>query len=185
MNIETCFQFGKVLKPHGLKGALLVTVVTEQAAHLKDVKNIFIEINARLVPFFIDTMTFSSKTKAILQIEDLNTEEEAAALAGHTVYLPLSILPPLGQDQFYYHEVIGYTVIDELLGTLGVVQEIYEMPGQDLIAMQYHAQEVLIPIASPIVQRADHQLRTITVRLPEGLLELYAENNNNNDPHEN
>lgn len=177
MTIDSCFEFGKILKPHGLKGELLVHVTTDQASNLKGVKGIFIEVNARLVPFFMEKFTITQKTKAIVQLEDMQTEAQALPLLGKVIYIPLQALPALGKDQFYYHEVKGYAVVDEKLGILGTVKEIYEMPGQDLIEIEYRGSEVLIPISNEIVHKADHKEKTVSVKLPDGLLEMYTDSN--------
>lgn len=183
MTVDSCFQFGKIIKPHGLKGELAVTVTTDHVEHLKNVKNIFLSINDRLVPFFIEKFTVTSKTRAILKLEDVNSESEADTYSGISIFLPLTLLPPLGKNQFYYHEVIDYMVLDNKLGAIGTIAEIYEMPGQDLIAVQYHNTEVLIPISEQIVIGADHALKTVYVELPEGLLDMYTDQDD--EPHEN
>jgi 16S rRNA processing protein RimM len=183
MTIDSCFQFGKIIKPHGLKGELTVSMITEHADHLKNMKSVYLSINDRLVPFFIEKLTLINKTKAIVQLEDVASEMDAEAYSGTMMYAPLAVLPPLKKDQFYYHEVIGYMVIDSKLGSLGTVDQIYEMPGQDLIAVIYHQSEVLIPISEKIVLSADHSLKTVYVHLPDGLIDLYTDNDG--DPHEN
>ncbi|RYD89602.1 MAG: hypothetical protein EOP50_17300 [Sphingobacteriales bacterium] len=85
-----------------------------------------------------------------------------------------SALPELEQDQFYFHEIIGYKVHDAEAGELGTVREIFAMPTQDLIAMDYNGTEVLIPIMDDIVEKADKETKTLYVNLPEGLLEVYT-----------
>ncbi len=177
MTIDSCFQFGKFIKPHGLKGELQVMVTTEHADYLKNIKSIFLNINDRLVPFFIQKLSLLNKTKAIILLEDVVSEDEAGQFSGVTIHMPLTNLPALKKDQFYYHEVIGYMVVDQKLGALGTIDQIYEMPGQDLIAVIYHGNEVLIPISDQIVFSADHSLKVVHVELPEGLLDLYTENN--------
>ena len=106
----------------------------------------------------------------------MDTIGKAQALVGSSLYLPIEELETLGDDEFYYHEIKGYTVSDQTLGDLGIVKEVYSLNGQDLVAMDYQGSEVLIPTANDIVLRADKENRKLLVNLPEGLLDVYLDN---------
>ncbi len=88
--------------------------------------------------------------------------------------MPLDTLEELEDDQFYYHEIQGFEVLDENLGLLGTVREVYSVATQNLIALDYQGSEVLIPIVEGIVLKADRQKKQVLVNLPEGLLEVYT-----------
>jgi 16S rRNA processing protein RimM len=90
-------------------------------------------------------------------------------------FLPLDELPELENDQFYYHEIIDYQVVDKNLGELGKVLTVHSMQAQDLMVMEYKGKEVLIPVISEIVLNADKEAKILNVNLPEGLLEVYME----------
>ena len=64
--------------------------------------------------------------------------------------------------------------MDEQLGELGTIREIYEMPYQDLMAMDYQGVEVLIPVQDELILRADKAARKLYVNLPEGLVDIYT-----------
>ena len=99
--------------------------------------------------------------------------EEAEPLRNAKLWLPLSELPELASDQFYFHEVIGFQVIDANMGPLGTVENFYELPQQNVLAMRYQGQEVLIPVVDELVSHADTEARQLFVSLPEGLLDIY------------
>lgn len=99
--------------------------------------------------------------------------ESANNLKSCRLFLPLHLLPRLGKDQFYYHDIIGFAVVDIELGKLGTVTAVYSKSGQDLIAMTYQHKEVLIPVTDNIVKSSDSELRELNVALPNGLLEIY------------
>ena len=84
-------------------------------------------------------------------------------------------LDELSDDQFYYHEIIDFQIVDENLGPLGKIKTIYNQPHQDLIAMDYKEKEVLIPISHEHVLKANHEKKELYVNLPEGLLEIYLD----------
>jgi 16S rRNA processing protein RimM len=109
----------------------------------------------------------------LLKLRGIDRIEEAEPLRGSQLYLPLAELPALEDDQFYFHDVIGFTVVDENLGELGTVENFYELPQQDMLAMRYQGQEVLIPVVDELVSHADHEKKQVHVNLPEGLLDVY------------
>jgi 16S rRNA processing protein RimM len=175
MTVDACFELGKTLRPHGTKGELLIGLAVDKPEHYVKKESVFIEINKKLVPFFIKKMTLLQNSKAILQLEDIANEEELNLLLNCSLYLPLTDLPTLGKGHFYYHQVLDYDVVDTNLGKLGKVAQIYEMPGQDMVEMTYLESEVLIPISDNIVLNADHEKKELYVNLPEGLLEVYLQ----------
>jgi 16S rRNA processing protein RimM len=133
---------------------------------------VFIEINSKLVPFFVSNFQLL-KDRAIVKLEDVNSFDGADKLVGCALYLPLTELPELDEDQFYYHDIISYLIVDEHKGALGTIENIYELPHQDLIAMNYQNKEVLIPITDDFITKVDHQKKELHVVLPDGLLEIY------------
>lgn len=141
----------------------------------EELESVFLLMNGKLVPFFIDRIEPQAAAKFILKFEDLDTLPEAEKLKGAALYLSLTELPELEEDQFYFHEVIGYQVIDEEKGELGTVTDFFAMPNQDLMAMDFQGQEVLIPVADEIILKTDKTAKKIFVKLPEGLLEVYTQ----------
>jgi 16S rRNA processing protein RimM len=101
--------------------------------------------------------------------------ESGPAMAGWTIYPPLSALPQLKDDQYYYHEVIGYQVVDKNLGDLGTVKEIYSTGAQDVVVMIYQNHEVLIPLIDAIIPKVDKKNQIVHSILPDGLLEVYTQ----------
>ncbi len=174
MNLDDCFELGFILKTHGVQGELTFVLDVDTPENYKGLESVFVGINGKLVPFFIDKIQILQE-KAIARLEDINTLEKAENLVGNTLYLPLQHLPELDEDQFYYHDIIDYQVIDEVRGALGIVENVYELPQQDIIAMIYMQKEVLIPITDEIVTGVDREVKELYVNLPDGLLEVYLE----------
>lgn len=174
MKAENCFELGYISKAHGLAGEVQLSLDTETPEYYKELESVFIEINNKLIPFFIESISISGK-KAIVKFEDLDHIDQASELTGKKAFLPLEMLPELEDDQFYYHEITGYTVIDSTAGTLGSVDAVIENPGHDLILMSYKEKEVIIPITEDIVHNIDRDKAEVYVTLPEGLLDLYLE----------
>lgn len=175
MNIDDCFQLGYIVKTHGTKGQVVAFFDVDYPEDYEDLESVFLEQKGRLIPFFIALMEPVQKGRFIIKFEDINTIEQAETLRNTAIYLPLDELPELEEDQFYFHEVIGYQVVDQNHGPLGTVKDFYDMPQQQLMAMDYMGQEMLVPVMDEIVLRADHAAKQLHVKLPEGLLEVYTQ----------
>ena len=178
MTLDACFQLGYIMKTHGTKGHVVAFFDVDFPEEYDELESVFLLINGKLVPFFIDDLNPQDRSRSIIKFEDVKTVADAEKLKGTAIYLPLNQLPELEEDQFYFHEVIGYTVVDEQLGELGTVQTFFDLPNQDLLAMEYQGHEVLIPVQDEIVLRTSKEERKIYVNLPEGLLEVYTQPSN-------
>jgi 16S rRNA processing protein RimM len=174
MNIDACYQLGYIVRTHGVKGQVVAFFDVDYPEDYEELESVFLQLNGKLVPFFISALDIQPNGRIILKFEDIDSIVEAEKLKNTPLYLPLDQLPELDEDQFYFHEVIGYTVIDEQLGELGTIREIYEMPYQDLMAMDYQGVEVLIPVQDELILRADKAARKLYVNLPEGLVDIYT-----------
>ena len=175
MKLDDCFELGYIVKTHGVKGQVVALFDVDYPEDYEELESVFLLMAGKLVPFFIERIEPQAGAKFIIKFEDLNTIAEAEKLKSTTLYLPLSELPELEEDQFYFHETVGYQVIDEKLGELGTVKEFYEMPNQDLMAMEYQGHEILIPVADDIILKTDKVARKIFVKLPDGLMEVYTQ----------
>ncbi len=178
MRVEDCYQLGNITKPHGLHGEVQVFLDVDIPEAYQNLESVFVLNGQKLVPFFIDTISIQP-TKVIVKFEDVDSRESAEEICGKALYLPLSFLPELDEDQYYYHEIIGFNII-EASETLGEVENIYNFPNQDLIATTVQNNEVLIPIQDDIVTKVDKHKKEIYVQLPDGLLDVYL----NSDKHE-
>ncbi|WP_296620440.1 ribosome maturation factor RimM [Marivirga sp.] len=180
MKLDQCFQLGMVLKPHGLKGELYISLDTDYPEDYQEMESVFLLQNGKLVPFFIEHIQLKNK-EALVKFEDVEDKDAALSLRGSTLHLPLTDLPELTGSQFYFHEINGFQIEDIEKGKLGIVKEVFEAGYQDLIGMEYKGKEVLIPINDDVILNVDRENALIKVNLPDGLLELYLEEEGEED----
>ncbi len=180
MTKEECYFVGKLTKTHGLKGELAIWLDVDYPEEYEDLESILLEVKGELVPFFVENIQIRAN-KSIIKFENIDTLDDAKKLVNIDLYLPNDNLPDLEDDQFYYHEIIDFKVIDENLGELGVVKEVYTADIQDLIAMIYQNSEVLIPINDDIVKSVNREQKELYVCLPSGLLDVYLVEDNTPD----
>jgi 16S rRNA processing protein RimM len=174
MTKDQCYEVGYVVKTHGLKGEVGVHLDVDNPAEYQDVEGFLLEKNGELIPYFVEAISIL-KDKAIIKFEEVNHIDEAKLLVKKTLYLAEDQLDDLDEGQFYYHQIIGYQIVDQNLGVLGIVKDVYDVPPQDLIAMDYQGVEVLIPVSEEHVKTADHSNKTLFVNLPDGLIDVYLD----------
>jgi len=169
MNFNDCFKIGYISKTHGLKGE--VTAVFENEFEWNEITSVFLDFNGNLVPYFIEKIS-DRGDKSFIKFENVNAIEEAEVLKGHSVYLLKNIRPKLKRGQFYDDEVIGFTVEDETLGNLGLVNEVQGFDMNKLLTIDYNGKEILVPINSPFIKSVNKSQKVVRLSLPEGYLEM-------------
>jgi 16S rRNA processing protein RimM len=177
MHQDECYELGTIVKTHGLKGEVSCYLDVDIPEEYAKLDSVFIEIKRNLEPYFIEKIQLTAGNRAIIKFEELNDLAAAEKVVHCKLYLPLDVLPNSEEDDFYLHEILNYAVVDAQKGKLGVISNIYEGAQQDLLGMSYQNKEVLIPLVDAIVLQVNHSEQIIEVNLPEGLLELYLDEN--------
>ena len=174
MRVDDCYQLGEILKTHGLKGELMVHLDVDDPNEYREMESVFVQQDGNLVPFFIESISISDQSKAKIKFEDIDSVDDAKEMKGLLLFLPTSQLPELPDDQYYLHELIGFTVIadDE---SLGKVIEIFDQEPNPLFTVDANGKEVLIPLQDHFLKSVDKKNSTIVVNLPDGYLDLYLE----------
>jgi 16S rRNA processing protein RimM len=173
MRKEDCFYLGKIAKKFSFKGELLIYLDTDEPELYENMESVFVEFNKNLIPFFIENSSLHKGDFLRVQFEDVSNEEEADKLLGSDIYLPLTMLPKLEGNKFYFHEVIGFEIEDERLGVFGVIASINDSSAQPLFEVLNGSVELLIPMIDQFLVKIDRENKKVVMNLPEGLVEMY------------
>ena len=173
MRKEDCFYLGKVVSKYSFKGEVLIKLDTDEPSSYENMESVLVSLGNNLVPFFIDRCRLHKSNLLRIDFEEVKDEPTADKLIGAELYLPLTMLPPLTGNKFYYHEVIGFTIMDEVYGDIGVVESVNDNASQDLFEVKKVDKELFIPVNDDIITKVDRENKTIHVKTPEGLLDLY------------
>jgi 16S rRNA processing protein RimM len=171
MTVDDCYKIGYVLKPHGLKGEVTISLDADLPNDFSALDAVFVGAGDSLVPYFISGNSVTGN-KAFVKFEDVDTLQDAEELTKKNVYLPKSARPKSERGEFYDDEAIGCSVTDQNLGELGVITDVMIAGPNRLLVMDYQEQEVLIPINSPFIISVNKSKKRITTELPEGFLDI-------------
>jgi 16S rRNA processing protein RimM len=175
MRKEDCFYLGKVVSKYSFKGEVLVKLDTDEPEIYENMESVFVSLGNNLIPFFIDRCRLHKSNLLRIDFEEVKDEATADKIIGSELYLPLEMLPPLTGNKFYFHEVIGFSLMDEVHGNIGTIVSINDSASQELFEAEKDGKELLIPITDDIIKKVDREKKEIHVRTPEGLVELYLD----------
>lgn len=174
MDKDQCFQLGSIIRKVGTDGRVLLLMDTDNPKHYIKTESVLVEIHGKLVPFFVTSFRLQPSNQAHLKLEDIDLPEQADMVIGADVFLPLDKLPVLKGNKFYYHEIIGFTVVDlNTTSEVGIIRDVLENGPNDLFLVEAEGNpEILIPVSDDWIVKVDRTKKTIEMNLPEGLTEV-------------
>lgn len=173
MRREECFYLGKIVAKYSFKGELLIKLDSDEPENHLGMESVFVECNKNLVPFFIKKSSLHKSELLRVRFEDVDDEEAANDLLRCDVYLPLEQLPELNDDQFYYHEIIGFEVEDVNFGPVGILKGVNDKTPQVLFEIDREGIEILVPLNDQFMQKIDKLNKKIVLNVPDGLIEMF------------
>ena len=168
---------GRTRKAHGLTGELKVSIEEKYLEDFMKNERIFLEIKGSKIPYFIDNVRGGGEM--ILKLEEVDNRDTATLLQGRDVLLREQDILPDHKREFEFEEeegleyehLAGYTLVDETLGAIGVIDEVLEMPQQEMAFLKYKNREVLVPLNEQLIRSIDEAKRQVIMDLPDGLLD--------------
>ena len=107
-----------------------------------------------------------------LALEGIEDRDSAAALRGRILLVDAADLEPLGDDDFYWHELIGCQVETTEGEVIGTVRELWDSGRHDLLVVQGGPRgQVLIPTAREIMVSVDREAARIVIEAIPGLID--------------
>ncbi|TAK27725.1 MAG: 16S rRNA processing protein RimM [Chloroflexota bacterium] len=156
---------GRILGRWGVKGEARVHLLTDFPERLQRRGHIYVDEELREIE-----SCFPHKGGLVIKLAGVDTPEQADALRGKLLEIPVAEASPLPPGHFYQYQIIGLQVWTEQGRYLGPVREILSTPAQDVYVIDYQGSEVLIPAVKDIIRQIDLPLRRITIRALPGLL---------------
>lgn len=102
--------------------------------------------------------------KSVVALLDGFTDRTAAeALVGAEIFILPDQLESLARDEYYWLDLIGCQVVNQQQEVLGEVAHLMETGANDVMVVQRHGKEQLIPFIDPWVVDVDIENRSIVV----------------------
>lgn len=167
---------GYILKPHGLKGGLILEIEEGYEEVLTDSDCLLVEVDGGLVPFFVteDGIYFRSSTSLSLSFDGYDSVEKVRPFCGCKIFIHKDTEVEQTNNE-ELNELIGTTVIDKERGKLGEILRVDDFSGNVVITVAYHGHEILIPLSEELIIRLDETKKELHMECPEGLIDLNME----------
>lgn len=168
---EDVYRIGRLGKPHGVRGELSFQF-DDDIFDRVDADYLIFGIDGILVPFFIEEYRFRSNEICLLKVCDIDSEERARELTGCDVFFPRA----LAQEEeggASWAEIIGFRVINGASGEVaGTIRSVDDSTINVLFSLDTPQGQALIPASDDLIRDVDRQAQTITMTIPDGLLDL-------------
>jgi 16S rRNA processing protein RimM len=162
---------GHVTGSHGLRGAMRIRMDDADSTILTTLARLFVETDTGRREFAIRRATSLGRGQFRVVLEGIENADAAQALKGCAVIAAVADLPPLGEGEFYYFQLMGAEVMLTDGRRLGTIAEIFSTGANDVWTVRDGEREVLVPVIADVVKAMDLDARRVTIEPLPGLLD--------------
>ena len=172
--MKDLIHIGKIVAPHGITGQVIIEHALGKSISFKGVEVLFVEQTKNsFIPYFIQSASAKTDTLTHVHFEGMKTREATSIVVSKKVWVPQEEFQKLVEKNAPL-ALLGF-MVQEAGKPLGVIKEVIEQPHQLLVTIDYNGQEAYIPLHEETLKGVNHAKKLVTVKLPEGLLDLYSE----------
>jgi 16S rRNA processing protein RimM len=163
---------GRIARTHGRRGQVIVNPETDFVEERFQPGAVVYARRAGPIEAMRITSMRVHLGRPVIGLGGIDTMNDAEALAGVELRVPVADLEPLPAGTFYRHDLVGCTVETTRGDRVGDVEAVEGEMGASRLVVRGAGGEVLIPLAETICVAVDIAARRIVVDPPEGLLEV-------------
>lgn len=172
---ESGLRVGRLLKAHGLKGAIKLELYTDDPALRFVPGSVYTLQVPDESPWVGKTVTLKElkwyNDQAVVFLEGIDGRDAAESLVKAILWVDeAQDSRPVEEDAWYDYQLIGLTVRRNG-HAVGTITRVDHFPAQDLLIIDTGDAEVLVPFVKAIVTRVDIEAGTMDIDPPIGLFE--------------
>lgn len=160
---EKLIVIGQFGAPHGVRGEIRVTPMTDFPDRFNDLKRVYLDEATQLT---IDRTQYYQR-QVLCKVRGVDDRDAADRLKGKLLKVRRSDVPPLGEGEYYQFDIVGLKVYDEQERLLGTVEEILETGSNDVYVVRGDGEEYLVPALKSVVREISLDAGCMRVKLPE------------------
>jgi len=158
-------RIAQVLKSNGKDGELVIGFIGTDPEEIDIQEPVYIEDDGLPVPYFFHSFQRRGNTRAVVRITGVNSLEDEEELVGRSIYADWDYE---SDDESFE----GWTLANELGVSVGEIDSYEDIPGNLCINVNTPRGLVLVPLHEELIISADPDSRVLTMRLPDGILDL-------------
>jgi len=157
---------GRVLRPHGVRGELLLATLTDYPEHLSEQKVVYLGEPPHAHPL---AGVRIHRSQLIIRLADCHDRASADAFRDQIVQVEAQFAAPLPPGLYYHHQLIGLAVYTEEGEHLGELSEVLETGANDVYVVTGPQGELLLPVIAEVIRSVDLEAHRLTIHLLAGL----------------
>lgn len=158
---------GRAIRPHGVRGTLLVQVFSEIIRSITPSSKVF--MGPTLIPAVVRSIR-RHRGRFLLDLEGCTDRQQAEQWRGVEIHVRFDEAQPLAEGEYYHWQILGIQVMTEDGATLGQVVDIIETGANDVYVVRGDAgKELLLPATEEVILDVKPDEECMLVRLLPGL----------------
>jgi 16S rRNA processing protein RimM len=157
---------GKVLKTQGIKGELKIFPYVDFLEHIEELDSLFIDDKE----FRVQNVRIH-KDFFVIKLEGIESIHDGEPFRGGLIKIPKERLRKLSPGEFFWHDLIGMTVVDEEGRSYGKIKSIFPTGSNDVFVIESGGKEILLPAIKDVIKKVALQEKRVVIHLMEGLFE--------------
>ena len=161
---------GKFRRPHGIRGEIIMTVLTDYPDLITPGITLFVGNNYH--QYTIRSIRWHGGDM-LIALAELPDRTAVEIFRNIMVYMKAKDIPELPEGEYYSHQLVGMDVITDQDQELGKIKEILITGANDVYLVESaDGKQVLLPVIEQVVLNIDHESGKILVHILPGLLDL-------------
>lgn len=170
--MQQLLNVGKIVNTHGIRGELKILSSTDfpEDRFAKGSELLIVSEQGAPTPVTVETSRFQ-KNMVIVKFKEYGNINDVEKYKGSMLKITADRQGELGEDEFYFHQIVGCEVFTEEGELLGTIKEILTPGANDVwVVKQKNGKDLLLPYIQNVVLQVNVSEKRVTVRLMEGLL---------------
>ena len=161
---ENLIAVARISTPHGVRGEVKLLPLTDFPRRFEQTESLLLADGTRLV---LESARMN-KNVVLVKFRGMDTPEVWTKLRHQELFVTEDALMPLPEGQYYIHQIIGLSVVDEKGAELGKVADVLQTGSNDVYAVNtLDGGELLLPAIESVVHEINMEQRRMTVTVPE------------------
>ncbi len=157
----------QIERPFGVKGDVRVRSLSDVPGRLETLTRVsLVARNGTTIETSV-THVRRAGSGFILGLANVTTPEAAEPWRGGFIQVPRGTVPALPEENYYACDLVGLAVRTDEGQPIGVLEQIWELPGHHVFVVCQGEKETLIPAAKQWVSAVDLEHRVMTVHTIE------------------
>jgi len=172
--MDDMIVIAKIIGAHGVRGEIKVYPLTDNVRRFSKLKRCYIGKENVDGSLYEVLSARNDRGNVLIKLDGVCDRDKAESLKGLFISVDREDAVKLPKGQFFIVDLIGLKVVDDELGELGSIADVYETGANFIITVKRKGKkDLLIPYLKSCCYSTDIENKLMKVRLPEGLYEIY------------